>query len=71
MEADDYDSWILKIDASGMIIWQRNLGLVGTDHSNGISEAVDSGYILTGYWNTGGSNDYTLIKTDSEGFVTP
>ena len=71
MEVDDYDSWILKIDASGMVIWQRNLGLIGTDHLNGIAEAEDSGYILTGYWNTEGSNDYTLIKTDSEGFVTP
>ena len=71
MEVDDYDSWIMKIDASGMVIWQRSLGLVGTDHLNGIAEAVDSGYILTGYWNTEGSNDYTLIKTDSEGFVIP
>jgi len=68
-EADDYDSWLMKLDQNGSIIWSRNLGFEGMDNANGVSQLNNSGYIITGVVETGGNNDYYLIKTDSEGQV--
>jgi hypothetical protein len=39
------------------------------DNANGISQLNNSGYIITGVVETGGNNDYYLIKTDPEGQV--
>lgn len=48
------DIWVLKLDASGDIIWQNTLGGTGIDYSYSIQETDDNGYILIGASN---SND--------------
>ena len=68
-EVDGYDSWLMKLDQYGSIIWSRNLGFEGMDHANSVFQLNNSGYIVTGVVETEGNNDYYLIKTDSEGQV--
>src|SRR5205807_1686369 len=64
-----YDSWIIKLDGSGNIQWQKLLGGSGSDFAYSIQQTTDGGYIVAGYSfssNTGtlagftnnGSNDY-------------
>lgn len=42
-----FDSWILKLDATGNITWQKSLGGAGYDESHGITETTD-GYVAAG-----------------------
>ena len=40
------------------------------DYANGISQASDGGFLITGtVQNQNNNNDYFLIKTDSEGML--
>ena len=66
-EIDGYDSWLMKLDQYGSIIWSRNLGFEGMDQANSVFQLNNSGYIITGVVETESNNDYYLIKTDSEG----
>ena len=68
-EIDGYDSWLIKLDQYGSIIWSRNLGFEGMDQANSVFQLNNSGYIITGVVETGSNNDYYLIKTDSEGLL--
>lgn len=43
----DQDSWIVKIDAKGSILWQKCFGDISLDASNQIVEAFDNGYIAS------------------------
>jgi hypothetical protein len=72
-----WDFWIIKIDAQGNKIWDKDYG--GTDHDylNGIEQTSDGGYILGGYSlsDIGGDKsqvnkglyDYWIVKIDSIG----
>ncbi|MFP9097506.1 T9SS type A sorting domain-containing protein [Flavobacterium sp. RHBU_24] len=42
-----YDYWIVKLDASGAITWQKSLGGNGYDEAHGVTETAD-GYIVGG-----------------------
>jgi hypothetical protein len=68
-EIDGYDSWLMKLDQYGSIIWSRNLGFEGMDQANSVFQLNNSGYIITGVVETESNNDYYLIKTDSEGLL--
>jgi hypothetical protein len=46
------DSWLVKIDQTGMIIWQKTIGGTGTDDPNSIIQTIDGGYALTGSTNS-------------------
>jgi hypothetical protein len=73
------DCWVLKLDGSGNIIWNKLLG--GTDDEAGesIQQTTDGGYIVAGYTyssangdvtgaNHGGS-DYWVVKLDGSGNI--
>jgi uncharacterized repeat protein (TIGR01451 family) len=49
----DFDQWIVKLDATGNILWQKPLGGKFWDHAFDVAELSDS-YIICGYAN---SND--------------
>ncbi len=68
-EIDGYDSWLMKLDQYGSIIWSRNLGFEGMDQANSVFQLNNSGYIITGVVETESNSDYYLIKTDSEGLL--
>lgn len=56
-----YDYWVLKLNASGVLQWQKTLGGTTDDEANGILETSDGGFIVAG--NSRSSNgDVTLNK---------
>jgi hypothetical protein len=44
-----HDNWVLKVDGSGTILWEKSFGFSGHDHSYDIIEAQDGGYFFTGF----------------------
>ena len=73
------DYWILKLDASGTIEWQRTIGGDQQDYLMDAKQTADGGYILAGYSNSGisgektensqGSDDYWIIKMNATGTI--
>lgn len=46
--SESFDEWILKLDVSGNMQWQKCLGGTGNDIANSIIETSDGGYIIAG-----------------------
>jgi len=44
-----YDYWLLKLDASGNIIWEKTYGFNGNDQGQSVIQTTDGGYFLTGF----------------------
>lgn len=42
------DFWLIKLDASGNLIWQKSFGYAGNDYGNTMIETNDNGYLITG-----------------------
>ena len=71
------DCWVVKLDLSGNIQWQKTLGGSGIDYGNAIQTTSDGGYIVAGYSNstdgdvTGnhGGKDYWVVKLDATGNI--
>ena len=70
---DDY--WVVKLDASGNLSWQKSFGGSYSDEATSIQQTIDGGYIVAG---SSGSNDgdvtgnhgisdYWIVKLDSAG----
>ena len=66
--AGDSDFWLVKVDSSGSIQWNRTYGEPTADGANSIIQTSDGGYALAGY-STGNnaSKDLWFVKTDSMG----
>ncbi|MCT2562336.1 T9SS type A sorting domain-containing protein [Chryseobacterium herbae] len=73
----DSDYWIVKLDVSGTIQWQKSLGGTSYDSANSIQQTADGGYIVAGesYSTDGdvtgnhGNSDYWLVKVDASGVI--
>jgi len=73
------DYWIVKLDDSGNINWQKTIGGSGYDWPTCISQTPDGGFIAGGYSSSGisgdkteatmGGDDYWIIKTDALGNI--
>lgn len=71
------DYWIVKIDPSGNVEWDKTYGGNGSDRSRNTIQTADGGYIIGGYSksnisgdkteNSQGDEDYWLLKLDSNG----
>jgi len=69
------DYWVVKLDSSGDIEWQKSLGGRFGDYAYFIQQTVDSEFIAAGksYSNDGdvsgnhGSGDYWVVKLNSSG----
>lgn len=67
-----FDYWILKIDGTGNIIWQKSLGGSGFDGVSSLDITSDNGYIIAGtsdsndgdVTNNNGSYDFWVVKLD-------
>jgi len=72
-----YDAWILKLNPSGTLVWQKTIGGSGQDRIDKIELTNDGGYILsggTGSYNgdvTGqhGGYDAWVVKMNSSGTI--
>lgn len=75
--ADDF--WVIKLDESGNIIWDKTIGGDSWDIIRSITTTIDSNYIVFGYSNSGitgdktetnfGYEDYWLIKLNQDGEI--
>ncbi len=72
-----YDYWIVKLDKSGNLKWEKSLGGTDYDIANSIQQTSDGGYIIAGQslssngdvnGNRGGT-DYWIVKLDHIGNI--
>jgi hypothetical protein len=66
------DAWIIRLNASGDIVWQKTCGGQEHDRATAIQPVDDGGYLVTGStWSFGaGYDDFWLLKFDVDGKVT-
>ena len=73
-----FDYWVVKLDSTGAIDWQKSLGGTSADHALSIQQTTDGGYIVAGYTNTidgdvignHGGWDSWVVKLNSSGVIT-
>jgi hypothetical protein len=70
-----YDFWVVKLNNSGAIEWQKALGGSGEDYGQSICQTTDGGFVATGYVNSingdvtnnHGSTDLWVVKLTEGG----
>ena len=53
------DYWIVRLDSTGNIVWQKLLGGSGDDIANSVQQTADGGYIVAGNSGSSASGDVT------------
>jgi uncharacterized repeat protein (TIGR01451 family) len=69
------DGWVIKLDASGNLQWQKSIGGSRTDAFKSVLQTSDGGYLLTGYTYSNdndvsgnhGDADVWVVKLDASG----
>lgn len=74
-----YDYWIMKLNESGSIIWQKTIGGDNHDFLFDVVSSIDGGFLLTGSSksdisgnkteNSRGNYDIWLVKVDVDGNI--
>jgi len=66
------DAWVLKLDSSGNVQWQKTYGGANGDEANSIQQTSDGGYIVAGWTGSFGAgySDFWVLKLDSNGNIT-
>ena len=75
---DSTDIWVVKLSATGDIVWQKCLGGTGTDVAFSIVQTYDGGYLVAGGTESKdgdvtfnhGKSDVWLVKLTSAGAVS-
>ncbi|MCK9450984.1 MAG: T9SS type A sorting domain-containing protein [Bacteroidales bacterium] len=67
-EANTMDKWLVKLDASGQIEWQRCIGGTGFDKSKIIRQLSDGGYLVGGS-SSSRNGDVTCNQSDPSGYT--
>ncbi len=73
----NFDFWLIKTDSNGVMLWNQTYGEDNYDCAYSVIETTDGDYVITGsIWSfgftdpfTSGSNNFWLVKTDSDGNV--
>lgn len=75
----EYDFWIVKLDSTGQILWDKTIGGSDYEELNSIDTTPDGGFILGGLSLSGisgdkttnsiGGGDYWVIKLDASGNI--
>jgi hypothetical protein len=67
--AGNFDIWLVKTDASGIMQWNKTYGGVSYEISWSVVQTGDGGYAMAGYTQSYGAGYYDawLVKTDSSG----
>lgn len=72
----NFDFWVLKLNSSGILQWQKTLGGSAVDFGWAISQTTDGGCVVTGETRSndgdvtglhGSSSDFWVVKLDSAG----
>jgi len=71
------DYWVVKIDATGTLVWQKALGGNQADEATSVIETLDNGYMVTGGTASGNGNvtgnhggvDSWSVKLSSSGNI--
>jgi len=71
------DGWIIKLDSTGIIQWQKSLGGSLSDGANSIQQTTDGGYIVAGDTHSSdgditsnhGNGDFWVVKLNSLGVI--
>jgi hypothetical protein len=75
-----YDYWIVKLDLTGTLEWQKSLGGADLDIATSIQQTTDGGFVVAGYSESndgdvsghhGSSSDadYWIVKLDAAGTI--
>ena len=69
--AQSLDNCILKLDASGNVIWNKSFGGTYSDYPNSILISNDNNIVLGGYSNSSGNGelDANIMKIDTSGSI--
>ncbi len=58
-----YDYWLIKLDASGNLQWEKTYGFEGNDQAQSVMQTSDGGFFVTGFLDVSASggqgNDFT------------
>jgi uncharacterized delta-60 repeat protein len=73
----NYDGYILKLNANGVVLWERLVGGSNVDFAISIQPTSDGGYMVVGYSGSTdipeqtnhGSNDVYILKLNANGVV--
>lgn len=64
----DYDFWVIKLNVSGNLVWQKTFGDINFDQAYSVQQTNDAGYIVAGYTQvTASARDYYIVKLDAAG----
>lgn len=69
------NAWVVKLDSSGNLDWQRSLGGRGSDYAHSVDQTTDGGYIVAGSTSSNegdvsgnkGGGDVWVFKLDNLG----
>jgi uncharacterized delta-60 repeat protein len=66
-----FDAWVLKLDPSGAVVWQKTYGGSSYDWAWSIQQTSDGGYIVGGNTESFGAGDIDawVLKLDSNGSI--
>jgi hypothetical protein len=70
-----WDYWVVKLDATGNLVWQKSLGGSNNDVAYAVKQSSDGGYIVTGYSESSdgdvsgnsGARDFWIVKLNEIG----
>jgi uncharacterized delta-60 repeat protein len=66
--AGERDFWIMKLNSSGSVVWQKIYSLNVNAYLGSIHPTEDGGYIIAGSFNIG-HTDILVLKLNSEGLI--
>ncbi len=63
------DAWLLRVDASGKLLWSRTFGGIGDDEGRGLIQVAGGGLLLSGFTRSFGAlkSDAFLLRLDGAG----
>lgn len=68
--ASDYsDGYLMKVDATGNIVWQKTFGGVGSQGFGRVIKLADGNFVATGFDATDFNINYFLLKFDPNGNI--
>lgn len=66
----DMDVWVIKLDSSGNVQFQKDIGGSAYDEANSVHQTPDGGYLVSGIiQQPGGDYDGWLLKLNSSGNI--